>query len=348
MNANTNRIRIALTLLLFLTASIGFSNQYPYDNNLNKDYKFIEKKIIDANFDVESDYNLNLNGRFSDYKIVTWEENSISFHVEITAKSNKESVTKDLLSKIDIDFDNIKAKKTIVANTIINNKSLKNVGFEIDYYIMIPKDLYIKINNSYGNIDIDKVNKDLDIDLDFGNFSIDSLFSYGNINIDYSNAKIKYAEKLDCKIAFSNIRVNAANEINTEAQYSEVKLGKINSLTADSQFGEIDIDLLTKKSIITSKYGDIEINNLDENFELIDIISEFSDVEIYLSENHNFSYDISASFGDIKNKIIKDKATRYIKETNKTTIIGNINDSDNTHQINVKVNFGDVDIELKK
>lgn len=335
-----------LVLLLCLISTIGLAKTNPNDNNLNNNYKFIEKKIIDANFDVNSDYNLNLQGSFSDYKIVTWEENSISFHVEITAKSNKESVTKELLNKIDIDIDNNKAKKTISAKTVINNKSMKNVSFEIDYYIMIPKDLYIKIDNSYGNIEIDKVNKDLDINLEFGNFSIDSLFSYGNINIDYSDAIIKYAEKLDCEVSFGSIKINAADDINVEAKYSEVKLGKINSLTANSQFGEVDIDFLSKKSIITSKYGDVEINNLDKDFEIIDIMSEFSDVEIYLNENHNFSYDLSTSFGNIKNKILKDNAARYIKENNKITIIGNINDSGKTHQINVKVNFGDIDIEF--
>lgn len=337
-----------LVLLLCLISTIGLAKTNPNDNNLNNNYKFIEKKIIDANFDVNSDYNLNLRGSFSDYKIVTWEENSISFHVEITAKSNKESVTKELLNKIDIDIDNNKAKKAIVAKTIIDSNFFKNVGFEIDYYIMIPKDLYIKIDNSYGNIEIDKVNKDLDINLNFGNFSIDSLFSYGNIDIEYSDAKIKYAEKIDCKIAFGNIRANAANEINIEAQYSDVKLGKINTLTADSQYGEIDIDVLTNKSKIISKYGDIEINSLDRDFKLIDIMSEFSDVEIYISKNHNFSYDLSASFGDIKSnsKVLKGEATRYIKDINETSIIGNINDSGKTHQINVKVNFGDIDIEF--
>ena len=371
--------KTTLTLLLCFICSIGFSNSEIVSNNLNDNYKYSKKRTINANFDAGENHALYLYGKFSNYKISTWKENQISFHVEIVTKSDKEENADKLLRQIDIVFSSSQTNNSVTAKTVLPNK-IKNTGFQIDYYIMIPENIFIEIENSYGDINIDKLNKYFNMELDFGYFSIDSLFAGSKLDLSYGSAKIKYADEIDGKIDFSDIRINSGNKIDVILKYGNGNFGTIKSLTAhcefsdvtcsniesgylnvkytdtylknigditiDGSFSEVEIEHLIKKIKCTSNYGDIEINRVDADFEHIDISSQFSDVDIILSKSHKFSYNLSASFGDIENKTLKDNARRYIKEDNKIKITGNHNDDTDTHQINVDVYYGDIDIEF--
>ena len=88
------RTKATLTLLLCFVITTVFANSGMTFNGLEYEYKYEKKRVIDANFEAKANYNLYLNGKYSDYKIVTWNENRVSFHVEIIVKSNREDVAK--------------------------------------------------------------------------------------------------------------------------------------------------------------------------------------------------------------------------------------------------------------
>lgn len=374
------KAKMTVTLLLCFICSIAFSDELKINDNSNENYKYTKKRTIDANFDARSNYKLNLYGSFSDYKIATWNENHISFHVEITAKSNRENAAEEMLNNINVEFDNMKSTETIEARTTIKTKKTTNISFQIDYYIMIPENLYLTINNSYGDIEIDKLSKDLNLDLDFGNFSIDSLLSNNNkLDLNYSDVKIKYSNKIEGKIGFSDIRINNSKNVNLNMKYGNGKFGdikkltatcefseiscnyadlasldikytdtyfeKVNEITIDDSYSDVEIDCLLKKINFTSTYGDIEINKIDNNFKLIDISSKYGDVDLMLTKEHNFSYYISAEYGQIDSKYLKDNARVYIYEINKEKMSGNIEMVE--QKINIEVKYGDVDIDFE-
>lgn len=375
------KAKMTMTLLLCFICSIAFSDELKINDNSNENYKYTKKRTIDANFDARSNYKLNLYGSFSDYKIATWNENYVSFHVEITAKSNRENAAEEMLNNINVEFDNMKSTETIEARTTIKTKKTTNISFQIDYYIMIPENLYLTINNSYGDIEIDKLRKDLNLDLDFGSFSIDSLLSNINkLDINYSDVKIKYSNKIEGKIGFSDIRINNSKNVNINMKYGNGKFGdikkltatcefseiscnyadfvsldikytdtyfeKVNEITIDDSYSDVEIDYLLKKINFTSTYGDIEINKIDNDFKLIDISSRYGDVDLMLNKELNFSYYISTEYGQIDSKYLKDNARVYIYEiNNKEKMSGNIEMVE--QKINIEVKYGDVDIDFE-
>lgn len=375
------KAKMTMTLLLCFICSIAFSDELKINDNSNENYKYTKKRTIDANFDARSNYKLNLYGSFCDYKIATWNENYVSFHVEITAKSNRENAAEEMLNNINVEFDNMKSTKTIEARTTIKTKKTTNISFQIDYYIMIPENLYLTINNSYGDIEIDKLRKDLNLDLDFGSFSIDSLLSNINkLDINYSDVKIKYSNKIEGKIGFSDIRINNSKNVNINMKYGNGKFGdikkltatcefseiscnyadfvsldikytdtyfeKVNEITIDDSYSDVEIDYLLKKINFTSTYGDIEINKIDNDFKLIDISSRYGDVDLMLNKELNFSYYISTEYGQIDSKYLKDNARVYIYEiNNKEKMSGNIEMVE--QKINIEVKYGDVDIDFE-
>ena len=374
------RAKATLTLLLCFVITTVFANSGMTFNGLEYEYKYEKKRVIDANFEAKANYNLYLNGKYSDYKIVTWNENRVSFHVEIIVKSNREDVAKEAVNNIDVEFNNRKDEATIEARTVIKKNTFRNISYEIDYYVMIPKDLYLVIDNSYGNVEIDKLNKTLDLKLDYGNFSIDSIFTDAMLDVDYGNVKVKYADKVKAVIDYGNIRINSGNEVdvkmsygnmnlddvrtlnancrysdvtcsdadyaNFDMQYSDIYLKKIKEVIIDGRYSDVEIDRLLKKINFVSDYGDIEIDNVDRDFELIDINANYADADITLSDGNSFSYDISVTYGDINNYYLKDKSTRYIKEDNMISLKGNFNDATKAHYISIDLRYGDLDFDF--
>ncbi len=376
------KTKIILALLQCLVYSIGFANSsIVHLPNTASDFKYTKKKTINANFDAGKEYTLNLSGNFSSYDIKTWDEDYIGFHVEIIAKSVTEKIAEELLHDIDVEFKNSKANNTIYAKTVINSRRHKNIYLSISYYIMIPKDLYLIINSSYGDVTIDKLTRDFILDLDFADLTIDSLMAYSNLDVSYGDTKIKYATKMDADIDFGGIRLKTINDLNVKINYGDCNIGNVKTLKADcdfsdfscsyaeaaivdvnysdahfdeveevkinNSFSDVEVDYLIKKITINSNYGDIEINKVNSDFELIDIHSKFADTEIHLNENQSLSYDIKISHGSITNNIFKEKANRYIKEDDKITAIGNINDNDKLHNIKIDALYGDVEIDFE-
>ncbi len=369
--------KIVFALLLCSVASLAFAED---SNGFKNNYKYTKKRTIDANFNAGEGYVLSLYGKYCDYEISTWNESHIGFHVEIVTKSNKEEKAENLLRQIDIEFENYKSDKKVVAKTIIPNK-INNIEFQIDYYIMIPHHIVLSIDNSYGDISIDKLSRHLNLDLDYGNLSIDSLSTDNKIDVTYGNIKIKHAEKVDAKIAYGNIRINTGNEINVNLKYGDAKFGNIKSLKCNSQYSDIscsdidnaylkiqysdtylknvkaltidgtysdvEIDYLLKNFSFTSSYGDIEINKVSHDFELIDIKTTYSDANIIFSENHKFSYNISALHADVECDFLEDTAIKYIKKDDETKIIGHYNGCNDSHHVRIDMQYGDLEFGLR-
>ena len=91
------KARILTLMFCFATLFAFAENSF---NDINASYKYSKKRTIDANFETVEDYALTLIGKYSDYKISTWDENYVSFHVEIITKGNKEERAEEMLYAI--------------------------------------------------------------------------------------------------------------------------------------------------------------------------------------------------------------------------------------------------------
>ena len=252
--------KVTLTLLLCLVSSIVFAEKRDKSNDSNKEFKYTKNKSIDKDFDARSYYNLNLYGIYSDYKIVRCNDDKISIRVEITTKSNREKDAEEMLNNINIEINDSKKSETIEAKTVIKNKKMYNINFQIEYYISIPKNMFLTIDNSYGKIKIDKLNKGIVLDLKYGELTIDSLLSNNNIiDISYSDAKIKYVNWINGELKYSDIRINDGNNIDLNMKYCNAKFGDVKKLTATCEYSEVNcnnIDYANMNIRYTDTYFD--------------------------------------------------------------------------------------------
>ena len=333
------KAKILTYIFCFTTLFVFAENR----NDFNQSYKYSKKRTIDANFEVADNYALSLTGRYSDYKISTWDENYVSFHVEIITKSNKQETAEEMLYAIDVDFDNAKIEKKINAKTVINKNNIKNVSFQISYYVMVPHDISISIYNIYGDVIMDKANKDLYIDMKYGDFSIDDIFTHAEINLLYGDADIKNAKQITARLNYGDINVVNVNNVLLTMNYGNANFDAVDVLSGKLNYSDIELGNVAKTADISVNYGDVEINNMNNDFELIKVQANYSDIELLLNETMNFSYEVTLLYGDINNDLIEKYARRITEKSYQTYMSGNINDSEGKHKIIINGNYSDVD-----
>lgn len=333
------KAKILTLMFCFATLFVFAENSI---NDINASYKYSKKRTIDANFEVAENYALSLTGKYSDYKISTWNENYVSFHVEIITKSNKQEAAENMLYAIDVDFDNAKMDKKINAKTVINKNNIKNVSFHISYYVMVPQDISISIYNLYGDVHIDKANKDLYVEMKYGDFSIDNIFTHAEINLLYGDANIKNAKCITAYMNYGDINVVNVNKASINMNYGSANFNAVDVLDGKFNYSDIELGNVTKTAYININYGDVEINNMNNDFELIKVQANYSDIELSLNETMSFFYDISLLYGDVKNDVLEKYAKRITEKNYRTSMIGNINDENQQHKIIISGNYSDV------
>lgn len=333
------KAKILTLMFCFATLFVFAENSI---NDINASYKYSKKRTIDANFEVAENYALSLTGKYSDYKISTWNENYVSFHVEIITKSNKQEAAENMLYAIDVDFDNAKMDKKINAKTVINKNNIKNVSFHISYYVMVPQDISISIYNLYGDVHIDKANKDLYVEMKYGDFSIDNIFTHAEINLLYGDANIKNAKHITAYMNYGDINVVNVNKASINMNYGSANFNAVDVLDGKFNYSDIELGNVTKTAYININYGDVEINNMNNDFELIKVQANYSDIELSLNETMSFFYDISLLYGDVKNDVLEKYAKRITEKNYRTSMIGNINDENQQHKIIISGNYSDV------
>ena len=327
-----------LTLIICLTTLFAFA-----ENGANHSYKYSTKRTIDANFEVSDSSSISLIGKFSDYKISTWNENFVSFHIEIIANADKQEKANEMLYVIDVDFNNNKNKKNITAETVIKKHNIKNVSFQISYHVMVPQYISLSIYNLYGDVLMDEAHNNLYVEMKYGDFSIDEILTYAEINMLYGDANIKKANQISAYLSYGDINVANMNKALINMNYGSAKLDAVNILNGKFNYSDIVLGNVTQSADIDINYCDAKVSNMSDSFELIKMNTNYSDIELHLDEKLSFSYDITLLYGEIKSDMLEKHARKITEKNYQKHISGNINDEEQQHKIVIKGNYSEVE-----
>jgi hypothetical protein len=193
----------------------------------------------------------------------------------------------------------------IITNNLISTES----KIEIDYYVRIPGSIKVKIDNRYGDIYLESLENDLNIyhsngslkseeltgdnyfDLNFSDATFKSL-KKSQIDINYSDLRIDYAE--DLIIASVSTKLNAGTivSLDTDSKRDKYSIDKISKFDAVSYFSSFNIDELYNSMQCNTRYGNVDINNMDRDFSLLSLETSFTDVKLVTPPGSSFSTDL--------------------------------------------------------
>ena len=342
---------------LCLTACIVNANSFRGDGG---NYKYELKKTIEKTFNVDENPILEMDGKYSDFIITTWDQPQIEFKVNVIVKSDNEDKLKAKFNSIDILLGQEGNKVT--AETEFGDYKYKtfNGSMTIKYYVQVPADVAMDLETKYGDITIDEVREKLKVDIKYGDFKADNILiddvtknaievKYGNINIDnvnqmalwleYGDAKINTCDYVDGTLKYSKIFITDMNHCMLELKYSDARIEKANKvLFVNTAYSDVKVRNVTNMLHVNMKYSDLTatVTSLTPD---IEIDGAYSDANLYLNEDAAFNYNLSSSYGDITFKGFFD--TKSIGGQ------GHYGDGERG-KLDITTKYGDVDIRKNK
>jgi hypothetical protein len=281
-----------------------------------------ETRSYMRSFPVKKESVLEVNNKYGKVEITTWKKDSVTVKAEIRASASNHSKAGKMFDEITIKITD--AGNLILAQTIFNqsiNAFLENFKgmtskvinydsqVEIDYYINVPEYINLRIDNRYGDVFLEKTDGNLDLTISNGDLKADvpgkrsnmnlsfcdatiTSFIAGEIQASFSEVTIGDVKKINIKSISSKYRVNNAKEIDIESRRDDLYIDNIGSLSGDSYFTDFELSSLTKSVNLVTRYGNLDLNSIDKNFESVNINSAFSDVSIEFEPGASYKAEI--------------------------------------------------------
>ncbi len=306
-----NRI---ISVLVLLTAMITWSSAQNISCNVKK------------SFTVNRGSAIQLVNKYGDVNVINTKDDSMTVCATITIiQDNQELVMKNLkLITINIE----KVKDTIYVSTLYDKKFFSEElrsgrkSFSTDYLIRLPEYVNVRIRDEFGNISIDELSGPVDIRLSQGNLNVkkltrgnlkpvNSVFTdHGKIMIDELNwmimnltncpsVEIEKAQALNLNSTISKISIGEISSLVSNSKSDNYRIRSINNIVSEGTYSTFEIGRLNGQMKSMIRYGSIKISDLNNNFALIDITSDHSQIFVRPGIDASFKADITNSDGVI-------------------------------------------------
>jgi len=357
-----HKITSSLFIALFLTSVLGFSN------NIDKG-KHKKTRTIKKEFTVSKDNTLNIDNKYGDLTITTWNENTINIEVTITVSSDNEEHAEKKFNAIDVDFR--QENNTVFAKTTIGKSKFSwsffggntSVNTKIDYIIKMPVSNNVDLNNDYGSIYLDKLEGVCKINCDYGGLNIGELYNKLNtINMDYGrSSSIDFINNADINTDYSKLAIEKANSIGLNADYSQLEINEVEKLQYNNDYGSLKInkaqvvigngDYLTLKVYelkkmfdVSADYGSIKIYKLFNNFDKVTIDGEYTGVKIGVESDASFNFETQTSYSGIDFKDLEVEYTYKEDKMSSKIYKGSVNGANPNSILHITSSYGGIKI----
>ena len=304
------RLICSLGVLSFLFLGFGIQAQT------------IEKsRTIKESFLVGPDAEIEVANKYGSIHLVPWKKDSVKFEIEIMVKGNKQSKVDKSFDYIEVDFKT--SKYYVIAQTLFAGKSSfwsdvsditsaifnSSTKTKIDYTIYVPVNATLKIMNKYGNIyttdhkgaiEIDLSNGDLKahhfsgrtkIKTEFGDADIKKIDN-GNLDISYGEFHLEEGGQLELMSKSSKFYFTDVDQLNIDSKRDKYYVKNASEFTGTAYFSLIELDQLSKRLSISTKYGDIDLKSFSDAVESVNLKSVNTDVTLHFPDKKHYKLDI--------------------------------------------------------
>ena len=310
---------------LCLMAFIGFANSFRGDGG---HYKCEAKRTVEKTFDVSANPTLEMEGKYSDFIITTWDQPQIDFSVKITVKGDDPKKVEAKFNSIDIEFEQV--GNSIIAKTMFGEYKYKSFTgvMTIKYYVKVPRDVYMDLETKYGDITIDEVRRKLNVNIKYGDFRADSLMIENSVDnyiyVQYGNVNIDYVKKFLLRLDYGEAKINKCEYVDGHLRYSKIFITDVNDAMLENKYSDSRIEKAYKARFVNTAYSDLKVSNctnrlyahmrysdlsatMTSDSPNIEIDGQYSDAVLYINEGASFYYDLESSYSDIIFKGFFDK-----------------------------------------
>nr|HPR32738.1 hypothetical protein [Prolixibacteraceae bacterium] len=227
-------------------------------------------------------------------------------------------------------------------NKLIENIGIAETQVEINMKIRMPANLNLRVNNKFGNVYLDDFQGDVTIDMANGKLKAHDLNGFCNLKINFGDAIINRMDAGTLEIYYGKLNLSNARKLKITSKTSDIVITDIQDLTAhssrddyrirmvrnfetESSWTDFSISEFSNQSDIRMNFGDLSIEKIQQNFELIVIDARSTNINLSFDQNVDMNFDITtnnevslpmSSIIDQKEQIDeKENIVRYIGRT---------------------------------
>lgn len=334
-----------IALLLILNTPFVKAETYPVKK---------EKKISKL-YNVNADAGINIKNKYGNIYVTTWDESQIAIDVVITVEGKSEDKVNRRLDAITIEFEALKA--LISAKTVFGSSSENKINMQINYTIKMPRKGGVRLDNQYGNINLERISGIANIECQYGNVTAGELqadqstirlkycdrstigYAKGiTVDSQYSGLTIKRVENLVYKGDYSNFTSQDAGNVIYNGDYGELSLGDANNITLKGNYLSIKVGKLNGNFASNTDYSSIAIG-VDAKANNLAINAAYTTVEVKYDSDYSFDFDIALRYTELKSSGLTFQSK---KEGNTSATYKGFYKIAGKNKLNIALEYGEV------
>ncbi|MDR1407343.1 MAG: DUF4097 domain-containing protein [Tannerella sp.] len=296
------------------------------------------KREITKDFSVGANPNLSISNKYGNIRIIEGTENKIMFKIEIIGKGSTRERAREYAENISVNFS--QNGNSVSAVTELKSISCNNCGRTIHYTVVAPRSVTMKLENKYGNINLDNVAKPLNIDLKYGNLSAGTIAD-ADIDIKYGNIVVSSCDEAKIDIKYGNLNIDRAKTLRVDSKYDKIHIGAVSTFYLETGYTNVQIDKLEKRFVADDlDYGGLTISEISPSFEEIKVDAKYTNVRLALNSNHSFKAILHTHYGNIEADGLTFNNVALRKNS---SIVGNVgNNSNPSANVVIDASYGNI------
>ncbi len=335
---------------------------------------FSENRTVEKRFSVDDGVSIDIENKYGKLVFTNWEKDSVYIRVEIKSEGEKLDKVMSKLNAVQINFTG--SKQYVSARTDWTSgynsfrrsideikRSLNSSGkLTVNYFIYMPADSDLNIDNEFGNVYMGDLTGVLQADIKHGNFRASKIEKIRRLKVRYGDIRINEAKQASIDASFGDLELNKCEDLKLTSANCDVLLDDINSmnliskndklhlvsiddLSGNMSLSDLKINLLKKKADLNSRFGSVKVNKIDPNFGRLNLTGNFTDYFIVTEEGLNAGFRVVQENGKTFNYPKTVNVTSHESMDKVNTYSGKIG-AGGDKQISIHVKNGEVEFRM--
>ncbi len=317
---------------------------------------------------------LEVTNKYGTIQITPWNKDSAYIRAEVKAFSKDRSKISKMFDGITVNITDskylVRAQTEFTSNINTLFESFKGMTskiisydshIEIDYYINVPEYLNLKIDNKYGDVYMENNTGEFKISLSNGSFKANSLgertsltlvfcdakinsVRSGNVDASFSDISIGETEELSINSISSKYDIKKAGTIRGESRRDKFFIGSIGTLEGNAYFTDYNVSNIKKELNLTTRYGSITADLIENDFGSVNINSGYSDISLHFDPGASYNLDIRHvnAFLVLPEKNIKTEEKELNEDKKEYSTSGTVGKNPGSAKVKIDATHGNI------
>ncbi len=281
-----------------------------------------EKRSFMKSLPLGKDSRLEVKNKYGDIHFNQWKKDSVYIMAEVEAFAPNHAKIQKMFDGININITGtstlVRAETEFTRDITILLESFKGLTekiidydsrVKISYFISVPDNIDINVQNQFGDVSMENNSGVVSVSLSNGDFKANSLNRLADLTLNFGDAEIGSVKSARINTTFSELVIAESDELNinststrfemrkagkiiVESRRDKIFAGTVSELGGISYFTDFKIDNLVIGTDLTLKYGSLDADGINNNFEKINLISSYSDITLSFEPAASYDFEI--------------------------------------------------------